>query len=359
MSIRDAVSRFLNRDTDKTEEVDDNRDAYTIAFVMDGYRLVISTKDYDCRYTKEGQPVVYVKKTFWLKLKITENSFLEAIAEVEASMGASGDQNSELSKRIEETEIDGKKYQYFPMEQNGENYLMVCAQAEKAGQSIVGEIKIEDEDVSDVQWVEVFADIVSGARLTDEPNTTSDDILEQYAKIYAKRRKEESTLSFQKETVTFKVPAGYVLDDREDTDSYASETFMNQDGETVECFLYSSKRGDYKNAKYYIEASFLTLLDEERAGVEIQQINIGGRTCYYYNAIYKDEDGKCQEICMACNYGKRSIFAVEATVLDMEKEILIEDLQEFFYFGEQGGKNGISKRVVGGTKGSRDGGRNR
>ena len=309
--------------TDDTEEKGNG-----ITMVIDGFKMIVPS-DYNCFYNEKVGPVVYIEDVFQMKTVIKEESYEEMMRNpdgiTEGTIAAGG----EILQEVREKEINGRKYAYFRMRLRDVEYMIVQTKAADTDKRIAAQFAIETDDLTDEDILNVFVSIASTATVTDEANSTLDDIVEQLATPVAGEKKTTSILSFEGETVRFHVSDGFYSQATDRGSMYAVEFFSLEDAVMTDCYLWSSKTGDYENAEAIIENSLDNLLDNVKKETEIQKLEIEGITYYYIDTHYEFNGSDYQKICAACDVGKSGIYVVETEAIDFEEEISMDTIREF------------------------------
>lgn len=151
-----------------------------IKIVIDGFQFHVPA-DYSCFYAEGVGPVVYLDDVFQMKLGVRDNSYEESMKAPEVLMSKTIEAGGKILQDIKETELDGKKYAYFLMELSGDKCFVGFTQAADTDRRFGGQIVIQSDNLTDEDLLHIFADITSTAKITDEPDSTKDDIVNQSA----------------------------------------------------------------------------------------------------------------------------------------------------------------------------------
>lgn len=151
-----------------------------IKIVIDGFQFHVPA-DYSCFYAEGVGPVVYLDDVFQMKLGVRDNSYEESMKDPEVLMSKTIEAGGKILQDIKETELDGKKYAYFLMELSGDKCFVGFTQAADTDRRFGGQIVIQSDNLTDEDLLHIFADITSTAKITDEPDSTKDDIVNQSA----------------------------------------------------------------------------------------------------------------------------------------------------------------------------------
>lgn len=300
-----------------------------IYLVSNGCKVLVP-KEYQCLNVAGIGLVVYKDDVFQMKLVVGDGSYEEDAKNPESLKEKAVDAGGKILEPVKETEVDGRKYLYFVMELSGDKVLVIYSQAADCDKKIAGQIVMESDTVTNEDMIQMFAGIAGGAVKTDEPDTTSEDIMQQERIANVGEMKSESTLSFQNASVTVKVPAGYYSIMNDDADDYVSETFTTADyGVEVKCNLRTADGLGINDAKTLVECWFDWLPNNVKKETEIQVFDAEGRTWYYYDVHYKLEETDRQNILVACDLGDKMIYSVEAQSSNESKELTMDSIMDF------------------------------
>lgn len=306
-----------------------------ITVVIDGFKFYVPA-DYGCFYAEGVGPVVYLDGVFQMKIAVQDNSYEETMKDPEALMAKTVEAGGKILQDIKETELDGKKYAYFLMELSGDKCFVGYTQAADTDKRIGGQIVIESDSLTDEDLLRIFADIVSTAQVTDEPDSTLDDIVEQSAHQGTSaigEKKEESTLSIAGETVTFQVTEGFYSQGIYHAEGLELESFWSDGyGVNVDCCLVAADEF-VGSALAYVENERDMSYDSIRDNMQIQTIEIAGNACYYIVVHYNFEGTDYQRLCAACDVGNgNAYYSVQACAIDWEGELTMETVKDFLVF---------------------------
>jgi hypothetical protein len=150
----------------------------------------------------------------------------------------------------------------------------------------------------------------------------------------SKEGKEESTLSFGGEKITFCVPDGFCSDGTYEADSYITEAFYKDKyAVTADCYFWpASEENGYQDAKTYVEYSKDWLMENVGDETEIKTVTVDGKTCYYFYVCYEYKNTDYQKVSMACDLENGGFFAVEVQATDWEEQVAVDELEKFFDF---------------------------
>lgn len=325
---------FVIKDTEKedSENVlgeERTEDDNGITMVIDGFKMTVPS-DYNCFYNEKVGPVVYIEDVFQMKTVIKEESYEEMMKNPDSITESTIAAGGEILQEVQEKEINGRKYAYFRMKLQDVECMIVHTKAADTDKRIAAQFALEADDLTDEDVLNVFVNIVSTATVTDEANSTLDDIVMQRPNSITKETKEKSTLSFKGETITFRVPEKFYYEGSDACSMYATEQFCSEDYVMIYCCLWSSKTGDYENAEVFMENALDNLLDNVKKETEIQKQEIEGRIYYYIDTHYEFNGSDYQKVYAACDVGESGIYVVNAEAVDLKKDITIDTIREFF-----------------------------
>lgn len=301
-----------------------------IVIVVNGYKMIIPS-DLECTYVEGIGPLVYKDDIFQMKIIIKEGSYDETVWNPDSLTDKVIEAGGKILQDVQETEQDGKRFVYYIAELMGDKtFVIYTGDNDK---HFAGQIVVESETLSDEDLIKIFSGIVFTARKTDEPDSTFDDILSQMRLRDLGEEKTESSLSFEGETVNFNVPQGFYSQGYYDSSSYKAEMFLTTDLINVQCSLWSKNAECfYLGAEDYLKSTLDFEMENVKKDTKIETMQIEGNTCYYIDMHYEFHGSDFQNIYAACDYGKTGFFVVEADAIDIEKDISMEMLKEFFYF---------------------------
>lgn len=301
-----------------------------IVVVVNGYKMIIPS-DLECTYVEGIGPLFYKDDIFQMKIMVKEGSYDETVRNPDSLTDKIIEAGGKILQDVQETELDGKRFVYYKAELMGDKtFVIYTGDNDK---HFGGQILVESEILSDEDLIKIFAGIVFTAQKTDEPDSTFGDILSQIRLQDLGEEKTESSLSFDGETVNFKVPQGLYSQGYYDSSSYKTEMFRTTDSIDVQCYLWSKNAEClYSGAEDYLKRTLDFQLENVKKDTKIETMQIEGNTCYYIDMHYEFHGSDFQKIYAACDYGKTGFFVVEADAINKEKNISMEMLKEFFYF---------------------------
>ena len=320
---------------DKELEKENVKTGNGITMVIDGFQFHVPA-DYSCFYAEGVGPVVYLDDVFQMKLGVREHSYEESMKDPEALMSKTIEAGGKILQTIKETELGGKKYAYFLMELSGDKCFVGYTQAPDKDKRFGGQIAIQSDSLTDEDLLHIFADVTSTAKVTDEPDSTLDDIVNQSAHLDSSdmgEKKEESTVSLAGESITLLVPDGFYSQGEYNWEGSVSESFASEGyAINVDCSLNATD-AFVENAMTYIQNERDMTFDSIKDQVKIQTMAIEGNTCYYIVQHYNFEGHDYQRIYAACDVGGgKAYYSVRASVIDEEVELSMEKIKDFFVF---------------------------
>lgn len=300
-----------------------------IYFVSNGCKVLVPA-DYECLYKEDIGLIIYRDDVFQMKLAVKDGSYEEAAKNPDSLTEKTVAAGGEILEPVKETEVDGRKYLYFLMELTGDKCLVIYSQAPDSNKRIAGHIVIQSDTMTNEDLIHMFAGIAGSAVETDEPDTTLEDILNQEKAEKTGEVKTESTLSIEKDTITYKVPTGYYSISTYGTGDYICETFATEgNGVEVECALNLKDGMGIGDAKAYVECWFDWLPDNVQKEEEIQSLERDGRTYYYYDVHYKFDEKDVRKILAACDIDDKTYYTVEVVSFEEDAELTMDSIQEF------------------------------
>lgn len=326
-SAEEDTTDFFGHEIKKENKVSSNG----VTMVIDGFQFNVPA-DYDCFYSDEIGPVVYLDDIFQMKTVVRGESYAKAMQEPDALMEKTIAAGGEIIQNIKETELNGKKYAYFIMKLFGDTCFVGYTQASDTDKSFGTQIVMESDSLTDEDLLHIFADVTGGAQVTDAPNSTYDDIVAQVAAKSSNlgEYKEMSGLRIDGAEVAFSVPKNFYYQSGGDTESPGMELFMSGDmAVTVNCYLALADEF-VENAKMYVQCELDFAYESLQEDMEIQTMDIDGRTCYYLIQRYKYKDSYYQKVCAACDVEDNAYYAVKATAIDADIELSMDTIREFF-----------------------------
>ena len=327
--VKEDEGKGQDNSDGKEAEVKASVSGNGIYLVSNGCKVLVP-REYQCINVAGIGLVVYKDDVFQMKLVVGDSSYEEGANNPETLTEKAVEAGGKILEPVKETEVDGRKYLYFVMELSGEKNLVIYSQAADSNKRIAGQIVMQSDTVTNEDMICMFAGIAGSAVKTDEPDTTSEDIMEQERIASVGEMKSESTLSFQDMTITYKVPTGYYSTMTYGADEYVSETFTTVDyGVEVNCNLRTDDGLGINDAKTYVESWFDWLPDNVQKETEIQTFEADGRTWYYYDVHYKLDESDMQKILVACDIGEKMLYSVEAEAYNEKKELTLDSIRDF------------------------------
>lgn len=310
----------------------DNGMSNSITMIIDGFKFTVPG-EYDCFFSYEIGPVVYLDDVFQMKTAVREGTYEEMMQDPDSITTKTVEAGGSILQEVRETEYEGKKYAYFRMQLMDDICFVIYTQAADTDSRVAGQIVVENSELTDEDLIHVFASIAGTAQVTDEADSDYDDIVDQMAvRTFAVgERKEESSLSLDGVTVTFCVPEGFYSQGIYETDFYSAENFQTQDYAIgVDCYLQADEM--FANAEEYLENELEGSFNDT-SGIRIQKTEIDGKTCYYYEEVLAYDDSEFQRISAVCDIdGNGTLYYVRASAIDEDTGVSIDTIRDFFVF---------------------------
>lgn len=305
-------------------EADDNIE---LQLVVDGVKVWVP-KEYYCFISPVVGPVVESEDVFQMKLVVKEDSYDKNMQDPKTRMEGVTDAGGTIKQEIEEEVINGKAYSYFLYELEGDDGMVIFTDAPSQSETFCAQCALETEDYMLV--LNAFAKIAETAVVTDEANTTNDDLIEQESEANIGEKRTENTLTFSDKSVTYQVPSGFYYEMEYEDDEYSVQEYTTHDYDvSVKCQL--SVEGIYGgNAKDYAdyEVEFYNVAEDGEISVESVEIN--GYTCYYVIEKYEDEENGFQKLYAACDLKTGELYTVEVIVFEADEDIVFDTYEKFF-----------------------------
>lgn len=322
-------------DEEKADEAEEKKETGEYEIVLDGYKFTVPST-YSCVIVEDIGPIIYIDDVFNMKLVVKDGSYEEDMKNPDSLLEKTIEAGGEITQDVKETELNGKKYAYFRMVLDGNEQFVVVTAATDKEQRFGGQILILSDEVTDKELLNVFDEIVTTAVVTDEKNTTEEELSEQEYENNIGEKKEKSALIYRGKTVNYKVTEGFysVYESTEDG-LYASENFIAKDNSVwVDTMLMENdKTGrddvilDWESAQSYIEA-------ESSGEYTVETIEIDGYEFYYIVESYEHKGSLFQRIYAACDVGGTNIYAISATAIDWDGTLTLDTIKEFLSIKE-------------------------
>lgn len=326
---------------DGMEETDDEDDGSWADFnnaefkiVVDGVKVTVP-KEFFSTVLPDIGPVVSLDDVFQMKLAVKEIDYSDAMKHPDERMQGARDAGGEITKELEETEINGKEYGYFCYTLDEDICMVIYTEAPVKNKCFCSQAVLENETVKAEDILNSFALVAETAVETDEANTTYDDIMEQQRIANLGEKRNESTMKLGSMEVTHKVADGFYYDEVSVTDEmnedeewgFTFEDYCSADKVQVECELH----GTMSDAKQEIED--INEYSDGSSGVKTAEIN--GYTVYYVMERYDHEGMDVQKITGACTLKNGGMFKVGLWVHDVEEEYTFDSIAKFFEITEK------------------------
>lgn len=326
----------------KKEVTDNEEDEITGAYrvVLDGYAFTVPSP-YSCMIVDSIGTIIYMDDIFQMKLVVRDGSYEKEMKNPDSLTELAVEAGGRVIQDVKETTLNGQKYAYFLIELDGSKQFVVMTQALNKEQRFAGQIAVLSDDATDKDLLNAFAEIISSAVETDEPNTTEEDLSEQKQKMLIGEKKKESTLSYRENTVTYKVPGEFYSEQQYESEGYyAVEEFVTEDRsiQVQTLLMQNSKAGedailDWENARQYIDAE--SDKDDSYDVSDVKTVKQNGHEFYYVIIKYKYNDEYYQKIYVACDIGTTGIYVIKAAATDLKEEFTLDFIQEFLMAEEE------------------------
>lgn len=331
---------FKNKISDGDDE-DEQSGEYKV--VLDGYKFTVPSP-YSCMIVDGIGTIIYMDDIFQMKLVIRDGSYEKTMKNPNSLTEATVEAGGKVTQDVKETQINGQKYAYFRIDLDGAQQFVVITQALDKEQRFGGQIAVLSEEATDKDLLNVFAEIISSAVETDEPDTTEEDLLEQKRKMSIGEKKKESTLSYGGNTITYKVPGKFYSEGQHKEEGfYAVEDFVTEDRAVeVQTMLMQNSNAsadgeeailDWENAKQYIEAE--SHKDETYDVSDIKTVKKNGYEFYYVIIKYEYKDVSYQKLYAGCDIGDDGIYVINATASDWKETLTLDTIEEFLSVEEE------------------------
>lgn len=321
-SILDEAEVFEDKEEQAETESPD------LSIVVGGIKLRIPG-EYGCFIEESKGPIVYRDDLFTMLINVREDSYEERMEDPYTLMDGAKKIGGEITKEIEEVKIGGRPYAWFTYSRNGDYFIVIFTPGADSGKRLCAQLIIEGHDVSEEELLERFAEIAESAEVTDEPDTTDENLAA--AKLLAEfgEQKTESTLKHENTEIAFQIKPDFYSQYVYTTDYRASEYFTNPVNlGTVDCYLepLESEGG----AESYIENEIEYTDNNE--GIRKETVKINGHVFYYYMLSYEYEGSSFQKLVAASDVKNGYVYIVRVCYIDVEDKIELGDFENFFRF---------------------------
>ena len=297
-----------------------------VTFVMDRFEIHVPP-EYYCFYEEGLGCIVQLEDVFQLRFKIEEKSYKELVENKESLTELAIKGGYEVTKEPTETMVNGKEYVYFSTLLEEEKVFVIHTQSPDADRTIGAQLVLFDKEKSDEEVVNIFAGIVAKAKVTDAKDSTADEILMQNYETTIGDVKEESTLTFGNDAVTFKVQEGFYSIMRDKTDYYAVEYFEEEDYDVfVQCRLWG--KDTYDSAEMYIQ-SMINWESDSDTTIKVKNEEVGDAICYYFMTV--NAEGDIRRLYATYNNSDTSLYCIEVECMNPNMEFGFENIRDFMY----------------------------
>lgn len=337
VSTQEKAESILDGMEETVDEGDDSRTDFNnaeIRIVVDGVKVTIP-KDFFSTVLPDVGPVVSLDEVFQMKLAVKEINYSDAMKHPDERMQGACEAGGKITKELEETEINGKKYGYFCYTLDGDSCMVIYTEAPVQNKCFCSQAVLENEMVKAEDILNSFALVAENAVETDEANTTYDDIMEQQRIANLGEKRNESTIKLGGMEITHKVADGFYYDTDLETDEVSEdeewgitfEDYRSEDKVQVECELH----GTMSDAKQEIED--INEYSNGSNGVKTTEIN--GYTVYYVMERYEHDAMDVQKVTGACTLKNGGMFKVNLWVHDTDVNYTFDSIAKFFEITEE------------------------
>lgn len=322
---------FFENEVD-TKNSDDDIIWEEIKFIIDGFEFTCPSK-YDITYFENVGPTVYLDDVFQMKIVVKDGSNSEIIKDKDQLTKKTIDAGGKILKEVSEANINGRTYTYFKMELGGEKYVVAFAPAPGDQKRFGGQIYMDNENLSDETFLEIFDDIVTSAVETKKPNSTLDDIFRRDVFIAPGEEKQSSTLTFKGKTISFNVPKGFYSTYVGDVDSFITESFSTEHISIVADVMFYPEDIGFNGIDSYLEA----FIDEQKvasngtSNPKIESKIINSNEVKYVLSSYEKEGSINKFFLGAIELDNKGMFVIKGSAFDSEDtDMNFSTFEQFF-----------------------------
>lgn len=277
----------------------------TVIFNLDGCKFTIP-EDYYCIYAEGIGPVVSMENVFQMRLGARGTAYSECLKDLPSNCQKAKDAGATILEEPKEVKINGNSYIYFVMELDWDKCVVVLSDSPDHKSHLGGQIVVESEQVDIMDIVRMYASIAEKVTMTDEPDSTAEEIEEQAVYIVGEKR-EYTEMSFAGRSVTAKVQDGCYYT-HESTGEYDSvQFFTSAQSDMWLCLEKNEYNGAEDIARIAVQSS------ENAKGEEYE---IGGRKVYAVINSYEFNGAVYNEMDCYCDMGNDIIYSVHASNCD-------------------------------------------
>lgn len=310
-------------DVESMEETEEEVFGNPVPVVDNGIKFWVPA-DYWCYLEEEKGIIVYQRDVFTLLLGIREGTLDEKMENPELLQKGAIEAGGKIEGDVELVEIGGHEYAYFPFTMGGSRFVVAYTDASDSGNRVGAQIQVRDESASDLDMVAYFARVASTAEITDEPDSTEESLDEAKHISYIGVEKEESSLAYGNNQMTFQVEEGFYSSYTESDDYWAVEYF-EEDGHSRSIDVVYMPNDDWGSAE-----NLIAYEAEWSSGVVAHDsVEVNGYTFYYIERDYEDEGDSIQRVLAACDMGNGMIYRISVWAMNVEQDVNIEDIATF------------------------------
>jgi hypothetical protein len=177
-----VVEQEADADTDtgikvdfETDELAKEINKQDLDMIIGGYQFTIPS-DYDCMYVDDIGPVIYQPDVFQMRLVVKGRPYDEVCSDSESMVNAITEKGAVVLQEMQQIEINGNPYTYLKIDLEGDEMLVCYGDVPDHLTHLGGQIVIQSNSVSDEELLHMFASIAETAMVTDEPDTTQEDV---------------------------------------------------------------------------------------------------------------------------------------------------------------------------------------
>lgn len=299
--------------------------------VKDGFEFMIPN-DYGVIFSDEIGIVVYMSDIFQVKLAV--------IAEDEDTFASYREEPSVLTKKaiaagaqiLQECrlqEVNGLEVFCFKMELSGDTCAVFRTRLDEE-HSLAGQMVLQSKDITEKDYLQIFAGIAQTAQKTDKADTTSEEFRHAEVKIDVGSIREQATIDTGKFKVTYKVPVGFFCTMEETYKDeyldYFSDSYMTDNYDMIDIVVSNYEGG----AKTCVEQ------DLSLGGCDIKEMEVEGHLFYAVESMENDGEKTTQKILIASDINADDwVYAVRLFSSNPEEPLTVEDLQDFLIYTVQ------------------------
>lgn len=289
--------------------------------VTGGYEFKIPASSY-CQYFEDMGPAISVGDQLQYRIKVLDKSYEEAVeGDISAKAVSLG---STVLEGPETVSSNGFEYQYFVYELSGEKGIGINLPGPDPNHAIGVQIAILDDSVLPADAIKAAMSVVRSATITSKPDSTEEEIKNQYnlMKYSGGKRIEHSSIAFEDSSFEYDVPEGFYQTYSDVTSSLSAQDYESPDTEVMVT---------YRSGQYYDDAA--TYISKTAmsgstvpSDTKLQSTNCPNGDVAYIE--YRREDNEKYVIKAALMTDDDYIFMVEAKC--STRILVYDDIRVFF-----------------------------